>query len=194
MGKKYCVFSPLFVWLLWINILVNYEYLLAVLLYIVYERIAKYVFLQNGMKPIQIGPCSIFFCHAAFVIWDSIPNIQSDRKIHYKLQKKGNHYMFQCLKAHLANYSWKVVFDGERKKNRFTSLDDITREKWKQYHRWMPSLSKIREAKWKKRKIFGWCFRHWLITSKLHATSTRSPFSLRHQMFIFHVFLFLMQL
>lgn len=119
MGKKYCVFSPLFVWLLWINILVNYEYLLAVLLYIVYKRIAKYVFFfsQNESKPIHIGPCSIFFlscsfCHLGFDTKYTIPS-----KNTLQFAKKGNHYMSQCLKAHLANYSWKVVFDGEKKKS-----------------------------------------------------------------------------
>lgn len=40
-----------------------------------------------------------------------------------------------------------------KKKNRFTSSNDITRVKWKQYHRWIPSLSKIRREK---RMYFFW--------------------------------------
>lgn len=81
-----------------------------------------------------------------FFFSETVKGFDTKNKIpsKYITIKKGNHYMSQCLKAHLANYSWKVVFD---KKNRFTSSNDITRVKWKQYHRWIPSLSKIRREK-----------------------------------------------
>lgn len=89
-----------------------------------------------------------------------------------------NHCLSLCLKAHLTNYSWKVVFwcGGRR---RFTSTDCISRGIEATL-----SLSSIALENMQK-NLFGWHFRHWLITSKLHSLAFLRLCVIKRSFFMF---------